>query len=219
MPVADTVFAEHGENEIPPGSAEIAADRARSAREPEPAGELRQTFCAELRRARERKGVGLDHIAKATKVSGLLFAELEQGDVSRWPTGIYRRSFFRDYVAFTGLPVESTTSEFVRLFPEELNQPSTRGSFTPGPLRLELAAATWVQPSAARSRAAAIDAVVVLLATALAVWALTVSPWSAVAVVALAYYLVGTLLLGCSPGTWVLQHRGQFGRWSSRLSR
>jgi len=219
MPVADTVFADHAENELPVESPEIAVDPERQARAPKAAGELRQSFCAELRRARERKGVSLDHIAQATKVSGLLFAELEQCDLSRWPTGIYRRSFFRDYVAFTGLPVESTTSEFVRLFPEELSQPSARGAFAPGPLRLELATAAWVQPSVARSRAVAIDAVVVLAATALAVWALATSPWSAVAVVALAYHLVATLLLGCSPGTWVLQHRGQFGRWSSRFSR
>jgi len=219
MPAADTVFAEHAEDEIPAGNSEIVASPERPAREPKAASELRQTFCAELRRARERKGISLDHIAKATKVSGLLFAELEQCDLSRWPTGIYRRSFFRDYVGFTGLPVESTTSEFVRLFPEELSQPSSRGAFAPGPLRLELAAGAWVQPSATRSRAVAIDAAVVLLATALAVWALAVSPWSTVAVVALAYHLVATLLLGCSPGTWILQHRGQFGRWSSRFSR
>jgi hypothetical protein len=61
--------------------------------------------------------------------------------------------------------------------------------------------------------------VVVLLATALAVWALAVSPWTAVAVVALAYHLVATALLGCSPGTWAVQHRGRIGRWSPRLSR
>jgi transcriptional regulator with XRE-family HTH domain len=218
MPAVDTVFAEHVDNELPATSPEIVADSGRPTHGPEVAGQLRHTFCAELRRARERKGISLDHIAQTTKVSGLLFAELEQCDLSRWPSGIYRRSFFRDYVTFTGLPVESTTSEFVRLFPEEIGQASARG-VAPGPLRLELAPAAWIQPSLSRSRAAVIDATVVLLATALAVWALAVSPWSAVAVVALSYHLVATVLLGCSPGTWLTLHRGQLTRWSSRLSR
>lgn len=216
MPAADTVFAEHTEDELTTRSPEVA-EHARPAKKPEVAAELRQAFCAELRRARERRGIDLDDIARATKVSGLLFAGLEQCDLSRWPTGIYRRSFFRDYVAFTGLPVESTTSEFVRLFPEEVSQAAARGTLVPGPLRLELAPVAWVQPSFSRSWAAAVDAGIVLLATALAVWALAVSPWTAVAVVALAYHLGATALLGCSPGTWLFQH--QIGRWSSRFSR
>jgi transcriptional regulator with XRE-family HTH domain len=217
MPAVDTVFAPHAENDLTAPPPALVADGDRPTREPQVAAELRQSFCAELRRARERKGVSLDHIARATKVSGLLFAELEQCDVSRWPTGIYRRSFFRDYVGFTGLPIESTTSEFVRLFPEE-DQAAPRPA-SPGPLRLELASDAWVQPSMTRSRAAAIDAAIVLLATALAVWAFAIGAGTAIGVVALGYHLIATALLGCSPGTWLTQHRSQSGRWWSRSSR
>ena len=66
----------------------------------------RAAYCERLKDARERKGIALDTIAARTKVSESLFAALERSDVSRWPTGIYRRSFFRAYASEVGLPVD-----------------------------------------------------------------------------------------------------------------
>ena len=58
----------------------------------------RQEFCLALKTARERKGITLTEIAHATKISAYLFASLERNDLRRWPKGLFRRSFFRDYV-------------------------------------------------------------------------------------------------------------------------
>ena len=90
--------------------------------------------------------ISLQAISETTKVSEGLFADLERCDVSRWPTGIYRRAFFRDYVELVGLPGDSTVSEFVRLFPEDLEE-ETRELHVPGPLRMTLAPPFWRQLS------------------------------------------------------------------------
>ena len=76
-------------------------------------------FCAHVKAARERRGVSLTSIAERTKITASLFDALERGDVSRWPKGIYRRAYFRDYVTAIGLPVEPTVREFLRHFPDE----------------------------------------------------------------------------------------------------
>jgi hypothetical protein len=61
----------------------------------------------------------LQAIADSTKISVTLLAALERNDVARWPNGIFRRAFFREYVAAIGLSPEPILAEFVRLFPDE----------------------------------------------------------------------------------------------------
>lgn len=85
-----------------------------------------QEFCLALKAARERNGITLDEIAKATKIPASLFAELERNDLRRWPQGLFRRSFFRDYARMIGLPVTEACADFVRLFlDEEPAEPAT----------------------------------------------------------------------------------------------
>ncbi|MFA5909758.1 MAG: helix-turn-helix transcriptional regulator [Vicinamibacterales bacterium] len=79
----------------------------------------RQEFCLALKAARERKGLTLDEIADTTKIPAFMFAALERCDLSRWPKGLFRRSFFRDYVQMLSLPVSAACAEFVRLFPDD----------------------------------------------------------------------------------------------------
>ncbi len=79
----------------------------------------RQEFCVALKRARESKGITLAEVAERTKIGAELFATLERNDLRRWPKGIFRRSFFRDYVAMIGVPVAEACAEFARLFPED----------------------------------------------------------------------------------------------------
>lgn len=79
----------------------------------------RQDFCLALKAARERKGISLDEIEKATKIPAYMFAALERCDLRRWPTGLFRRSFFRDYVKMIGVPVTEACAAFVQLFVEE----------------------------------------------------------------------------------------------------
>ena len=86
--------------------------------------ERRATFSARLRAARESKGVSLQQIAASSKINVSLLKGLESGDVSRWPKGLYRRSYLRDYLRAVGLPVETNVADFVRLFPDEEDQPA-----------------------------------------------------------------------------------------------
>ncbi len=76
----------------------------------------REAFCLALKTARERKGITLDEIAAATKIPASLFAALERNDLRHWPEGLFKRSFFRDYVSMIGVPVSEACGEFVRLF-------------------------------------------------------------------------------------------------------
>jgi transcriptional regulator with XRE-family HTH domain len=77
------------------------------------------SFGRRLRSGRERLGISLEAIAASTKISRSLLADLERGDASKWPPGIYRRAFVREYAAAIGLPAEEVVTEFVELFPEE----------------------------------------------------------------------------------------------------
>jgi hypothetical protein len=78
----------------------------------------RRVFCARLKSERERRGRSLAEIAASTKIKASLLDALERGDLSRWPKGIYRRSFFRDYVADIGLHPDPFVSEFLDVFAE-----------------------------------------------------------------------------------------------------
>ena len=85
-----------------------------------------QNFGRRLRLERERLGISLEAIAASTKISRSLFADLEQDDVSKWPPGIYRRAFVREYAAAIGLPADAVVAEFLELFPEEGTPPGAR---------------------------------------------------------------------------------------------
>jgi hypothetical protein len=168
--------------------------------------ELRRAFCAQLKAARERKGISLQMISESTKVSERLFADLERCDLSRWPTNLYRRAFFREYAALVGLPGQSTVSEFVRLFPEDLeNAPSE--ALVPGPLRLTLARPFWRHLSPMHAIAAGLDLVMVFAGAVAIAQLAQVNLWVALGVMAVAYHTVGTSLRGCSLGTWWLRMR------------
>jgi cytoskeletal protein RodZ len=77
-----------------------------------------EEFCEALKELRERQGIALDAIADATKIPAYLFDGLERHDLRRWPSGFFRRSFFRDYAQALGLPVAEACSAFSRWFPE-----------------------------------------------------------------------------------------------------
>ena len=86
----------------------------------------RETFCLALKALRERNGVALAQIESTTKIPAYLFVALERNDLSRWPKGLFRRAFFRDYARMIGLPVAEACAEFVRLFPDEEAAPLPR---------------------------------------------------------------------------------------------
>jgi transcriptional regulator with XRE-family HTH domain len=87
-------------------------------------------FGARLRAFRERQGITLEAIADSTKIRRSFLADLERNDLSRWPGGIYRRGFVREYAKAVGLPASATVDEFCQLFPE-----STESETRPSPDR------------------------------------------------------------------------------------
>jgi transcriptional regulator with XRE-family HTH domain len=182
---------------------------------------MTQSFGAQLRAQRERTGISLDAIARSTKISVSLFDGLERNDVSRWPSGIFRRAFIRSYANAIGLDPESTVKEFLQRFPDpadhvdgSVREPNAiRASVDSPPLdgaalRLTLADepvpllrtrvdAWWLRASAAVYDLAF---VVTVAATVFAVAGLFWAPFS---VVIVCYYFGGVLTLGNSPGVWL----------------
>ena len=77
----------------------------------------REAFGPNLRRLRVQRGISVQDIVSATNVSATLWDGLERNDLSRWPTGIYARSYVRSYAKAIGVDPESTVDEFCRCFP------------------------------------------------------------------------------------------------------
>lgn len=78
----------------------------------------RGAFGPNLRRVRVQRGISLETIAAATKISTDLLSGLEQNDLSRWPTGIYARAYVRAYANEIGVDPETTVDDFCRWFPQ-----------------------------------------------------------------------------------------------------
>jgi transcriptional regulator with XRE-family HTH domain len=75
-------------------------------------------FGRRLRLERERRTITLASISDNTKISQSLLEGLERDDVSRWPSGIFRRSFIRAYAQAIGLDPDSVAREFLEQFPD-----------------------------------------------------------------------------------------------------
>jgi transcriptional regulator with XRE-family HTH domain len=161
-----------------------------------------------LRRERERRQIALASIAANSKISVSLFADLERDDVSRWPSGIFRRSFIRAYAEAVGLDPDATTREFLERFPDpndpepaaappaqprsalRLTLADTGASFTRGRV---LASVRW------RWAAIACDATVIVT-IGLAMYVAMGTLWMPLCVALIGYYAGGILLLGNTPG-------------------
>jgi len=74
-------------------------------------------FGARLKAQREHQQITLEAIAEQTKIRLALLQGLECDDVSLWPGGIFRRSYFRSYAAAIGLDPEPAVREFITLYP------------------------------------------------------------------------------------------------------
>jgi transcriptional regulator with XRE-family HTH domain len=173
----------------------------------------RAAFCARLKAARERKGVALEEIAAATKIARSLLKGLEENNLSRWPHGLYRRAYLRDYLRAIDLPEQSIVAEFVRLFPDEESPLPAAAAEPereePSALSLTLAESKIERLEKTRNHvtAATIDLAVVLSLTALAWWLIHADLWATGALVSLVYYSLGTAAIGSSPGMRILEDR------------
>ena len=108
---------------------------------------MSESFGARLRYERERRQIALRSIAEGTKISFSLLEGLERDDVSRWPSGIFRKSFVRAYAEAIGLDPDSVVREFVERYPDPLEVDvvapvSPPPSSSCGPLSIKLTI-TW----------------------------------------------------------------------------
>lgn len=72
-------------------------------------------FGRNLRQERERLGVNLEEISKATKISVRLLQAIEEEDFDRLPGGIFNVNFVRQYARHLDLDEEAIVAEFRRL--------------------------------------------------------------------------------------------------------
>jgi transcriptional regulator with XRE-family HTH domain len=161
-----------------------------------------------LRRERERRQIALASIAANSKISVSLFEDLERDDVSRWPSGIFRRSFIRAYAQAVGLDPELTTREFLERFPDP-NDPAPAAAPPAQPksaLRLTLAdtGRSFMRGrilASVRGRWAAIACDATVIGTiGLAMYVAMGTLWMPLCVALIGYYAGGILLLGNTPG-------------------
>ena len=81
-----------------------------------------QDFGENLRCARESRGISLEEVSKATRISVRLLEAIERERFDQLPGGVFRSSFVRQYAQAVGLDEEQTVAEFEqRSPPQELN--------------------------------------------------------------------------------------------------
>jgi transcriptional regulator with XRE-family HTH domain len=174
-----------------------------------------EPFGPRLRMERERRRITLDSIAANTKIGMGLLKDLEQDNVSRWPSGIFRRSFIKAYAEAIGLAPDDIAREFLERFPDqdaiapfEEDRPADEPEPTPPPAGFRLTLVQAEAPfargcilRAARSRGAAVAwDVGVVLVVAMSLFVLLGQFWRPLGIFVLVYYTSGIILLGNTPG-------------------
>jgi transcriptional regulator with XRE-family HTH domain len=193
---------------------------------------------ARLRAERERRKIALEHVAANTKISIGLLRDLERDELSRWPTGIFRRAFVRAYAQAIGIDPDETLEHFLLVYPDPvLPTPLERSALAqstagaalarltrpeasprrPGAFRLALA--DEPQPfmggrllrGFSHRIAAALWDVATPVGLALLVYLLINRFWIPLAVIMAAYHAGSVLALGNTPGVYFFAP-SKFGR-------
>jgi transcriptional regulator with XRE-family HTH domain len=188
------------------------------------------SFGARMRHERERRKISITAIAETTKILGALLEGLENDDMSRWPTGFYRRAFLRSYANAIGVDADAALKEFLEQYPE----PEDTGSVSavppavqhpappPAALRVQTpAAGAWFSDGALvtgvgpRCFAVAVDLFVVSV-MGLALFVVLGTFWAPTLLAMAAYYSVSILVLGNTPGVCLFADPA---KWNSRVQR
>src|SRR5271155_26114 len=69
-------------------------------------------FGEHLRREREMRGVSLDEISAATRISTRFLEAIEKDQWDRLPGGVFNRGFIRSVARFLGLDEDSLIAEY-----------------------------------------------------------------------------------------------------------
>jgi transcriptional regulator with XRE-family HTH domain len=166
-----------------------------------------------LRAERERRRITLESIAANTKISISLLKALERDDVSRWPSGIFRRSFIRAYAEAVGLDGDEIVRDFLDQHPDPLEAQASdaprdgaRHAAVQSGLRLTMAdtpqsfsAGHLLAGARSRLLAVAWDGATTL-AVAVTAYIFFQNFWAPLGVFMLFYYLGSVLILGNTPG-------------------
>ncbi|MFT4113642.1 helix-turn-helix domain-containing protein [Silvibacterium sp.] len=73
-------------------------------------------FGTELRRERESRGIGLDTIAEATKISSRHLQALETNHFDQLPGGVFNKGIVRSYARVVGLDEEAWVERFMSAY-------------------------------------------------------------------------------------------------------
>ncbi len=189
----------------------------------------RDAFGPNLRRIRMQRGVSINHIAAVTKVSVDLWMGLERNDLSHWPTGIYARSYVREYALQIGVDPDVTVDAFCRWFPQgdrraerlvrdhaalvghELEWTDDLAAGLAEDRRVKSAdqgaddkpALVFIQKG--RIVAAGVDIFAIGLMSAAASMVMPIGLAHSLALSAIAYHAVALVSLGCSPAMWAIE--------------
>lgn len=189
-------------------------------------------FGDRLRRERERRRITLDSIAANTKIGLPMLQGLERGNVSRWPSGIFRRSFIRAYAQAVGLEPDEIAREFLERFPDPTELPRSvparsaagRTTFSDTTLRLKLAESGGTSSPGLvlagigrRCAAVACDACVLVLIGFMLFIAFN-HFWMPFAIAVVVYYGASILVLGNTPGVSLLSQASVHGRATRSLA-
>jgi hypothetical protein len=184
-----------------------------------------------MREERERRKISIASISESTKILGALLEGLENNDVSRWPTGFYRRAFMRAYAAAIGVDADAALKEFLEQFPEPedtapalLSSPVVQSPTPAAPVSRGPApgAGAWfndgvlVKGLGPRIFAVAVD-LFVASAMGLALFVVLGTVWAPAFLATAAYYSVSILVLGNTPGVCLFTGSPVHGFTGSRV--
>ena len=79
------------------------------------------SFGQDLKKAREAKGVALEAIAAATKITTRYLQAVEQEKFDQLPGGVFRRSIVRSYARFAGLDEDEWVTRYLEIAHEDGN--------------------------------------------------------------------------------------------------
>lgn len=114
------------------------------------------SFGESLRRERETRGITLEDISKATKISVRLLQAIENEDFSRLPGGVFNVNFVRQYARQAGMDEDRVVSEFRALTTDPAEVAAPEWNLTPTPEY------SWDEERKSRIRTWALTAAVVV---------------------------------------------------------
>lgn len=91
------------------------------------------SFGASLKRERELRGITLDEISRATKISVRLLGAIESDRFDILPEAVFRKSFIRSYAKYLGMNEEQVLQEYALEVQEDVAQPAPE--VKPAPLQ------------------------------------------------------------------------------------